>query len=231
MKNKNLFKKKKKNISDKIINTTNILLDNFLIALNILSRNNSSTASNNRVLIVYCLMILSEKKIIETDIIWIKEKTYRRYYLKTPILVYDKNLDISFNKFNKFVFNGIKYIYSQHYSNLNKLFKENKRSNKTFNLNENDNVLNNLFENGYYLDNNMLHKILLEYSREYDISLQHAEDSYKIILKNLLNSIKNKNKDEISNFSKLLSKFIHILRIKKICDLNIKTKIRFTFYT
>ena len=44
----------------------------------------------------------------------------------------------SFNKFNKFVFNGIKYIYSQHYSNLNKLFKENKRSNKTFNLNENE---------------------------------------------------------------------------------------------
>jgi hypothetical protein len=76
----------------------------------------------------------------------------------------------------------------------------------------------------------MLHKILLEYSREYDISLQHAEDSYKIILKNLLNSIKNKNKDEISNFSKLLSKFIHILRIKKICDLNIKTKIYLPFF-
>jgi hypothetical protein len=68
-KEENEKKNEKKNISDKIINTTNILLDNFLIALNILSRNNSSTASNNRVLIVYCLMILSEKKIIETDII------------------------------------------------------------------------------------------------------------------------------------------------------------------
>lgn len=114
------------------------------------------------------------------------------------------------------------YLYSYHYSNITKIFKENQLSGETVIFeNEEIELMNNLCNNWVYIDKNILKSIFNDLCVYEKIDPIQINESHMLLINNIKNAIKNNDTKLTSDLSSKLSILLNIQRIKKILEMDI----------
>jgi hypothetical protein len=119
---------------------------------------------------------------------------------------YDNNIILCFNEYKIYKKKEVVYLYSSHFSFVNKIFKKNNKSNYCFQTNIKSKLFENILNKFIYIDKNRLNYIYNELLKENNYEFLDLENEYKILKEKFISSIKKNDKDNISIIGKKISK-------------------------
>lgn len=135
--------------SDELIN--NISNDFFLFIISIEIKHNKVLECGSnliRSILASILANLSNKKIISIKKMHLNNKTKIYYFLNKNTFVEAQCVKIYYNSFKKYTDkNGKIYIYSEHYTSIYPIFKQNKHSNSIFEISKKSKLIEKLCDN------------------------------------------------------------------------------------
>lgn len=218
--------------SDELINNISSDLFTFLMSFeikygNILIYNYNLIRS----IINSILINLTNNNIISNNKIFINNKTKAYFFLKNTNNAVFYSPKLYYSPFIKYITNSNKiYIYSDHYSSITSIFKQNNYSNAIFGISKNSKLIDKLCQTWAYLDKNKLLYVYNETLADNNLISEELEVEYNIINVELSNAINNKNMYYTSELSKKLSIYENVIKIKKILNLNLnEIKLYFPF--
>ncbi len=215
-----------KNHSDAIINEVIKFITNLSIWLEIITNEKIFINEKDLRLVIHLIFEkLNEIKIIN------KIKIFDKINKKTNIFYFVENSEIfsscivlSYTPHKIYKKSSHEwYLYSYHFSNINKILKENPLSGQTLIFEKEEiELMDNLCNNWIIIDKNLLKIMFNELCKEEGIEENKLNEYYKKLNKELINSFSENNKNMISIFAKKMSGVLNLFRIKIILDSEIE---------
>ena len=172
--------------------------------------------------IINILYYFIYKKTIKRDFFYTNKKKNSFIYIEN--INYNSSVILCHSKHEVYNRKENTYLYSNHFSFVNKIFKQNIKSTYVFETNIRSKFFENIINNPFYIDRKQLDSIYEELLKENNYDSLKLEEEYLILKENYINFIKKKDINSYSLIAKKLSKIQNLLRIKNILKLDFDNK-------
>ena len=220
-----LFDVKKENVINiyDIVNNISIELEKIIIYIEIKNKINLNLNLNEIWhFIMKIILNLIDLKKIESNLTIVNNKKNR--FLSINNIMNDNSIILSYNKYEIYEKKNEYYLYSNHFSFTNKIFKENSKSGCSFKTKIDSKLFDNLKNNWVFIDKIRLKNIYTDLIENNNLEENKIEENFIDMKNKLINFIKKKDYSSASIISKKISIFQNLTKIKNILNLDIENK-------
>ena len=168
------------------------------------------------------LFELIHKKIIIKQVMSYGKRNKNFIYIEN--IKHDNKVVISFDKYKIYEKKNCKYLYSSHFSFVNKIFKKNVKSGHFFQTNINSKFFENILNTPFYIDRIQLNNVFNELLKEDKNEELQLEEEYVVLKKKCLDFIKKNDINSVSLIANKISKIQNLLKIKNILSIDFENK-------
>jgi len=206
-----------------IRNTLSQKFENILIFLEIsLNFKNEIDLDKLEDCIAEILLELINKKIIIREFMGYGKRKKSFVYIED--IKNDNKVIISFDKYKIYEKKNSKYLYSSHFSFVNRIFKKNVKSGHYFETDINSRFFENILNRPFYIDRIQLNSVFNELLKEDKNEELQLEEEYIMLKKKCLDFIKKNDNNSASLIANKISKIQNLLKIKNILSINFENK-------